>query len=98
MDDADRNRRWALVAGALLVAGGLGYALAKLTNRPSSLEATPTAPSEAVKTADALQIPESFLTTMGIVLETITPGNLSAEIQAPATVSAAPNGQAVVTA
>jgi cobalt-zinc-cadmium efflux system membrane fusion protein len=36
-----------------------------------------------------LKIPESFLATMGIALETLTPGDLRAEIHAPGTVSAA---------
>ena len=44
------------------------------------------------------EIPDSSLTMMGIALETVTPGSLSTEIQASATVSAAPNGQAIVTA
>ena len=98
MYDADRNRRGALLVGALLLACGLGYAIAKLTSRPSNSAITQTTPTDATKTTDALQIPASFLSTMGIALESVTPGNLSAEVQAPATVSAAPNGQAVVTA
>jgi len=98
MSDPDRNRSWPLIAGALVLAAGLGFVLARLTGGPSGTEpASPEAPAGA-DVAAALAIPDSSLTMMGIVLETVAPGNLSAEIQAPATVSAAPNGQAIVTA
>jgi len=94
MDDTDRNRRWAFIAVALIIAAGLGYALARFTNHPPQIETTKTS---AAKTSDVLEIPESSLTTMGISLEAVTPGNLGAEIQASAKVSAAANGQAIVT-
>jgi cobalt-zinc-cadmium efflux system membrane fusion protein len=96
MDNVDRNRRWALMAGALLLACGLGYGLAKVTNH-SPLTDSPVATGAAAP-PDGLQVPQSSLTMMGIALETVSVGDLSAEIQAPATVSAAANGQAVVTA
>src|SRR5438876_8257562 len=97
MSPLPRNSRSALIAGALVVAAGLGFVLARLTSGPPG-----TAPAQqALPTGDApapLEISDSSLTMMAIALETVTPGSLSAEIQAPATVSAAPNGQAIVTA
>src|SRR3981081_3751922 len=103
MEDSDRNRRkpsrrWVLTAVRVLLAGAVGFGLAKLISHPPRPDTTPAVPSESAAPIDTLQIPERSLTTMGIALESVAPGNLSAEIQAPATVSAAPNGEAEVTA
>jgi membrane fusion protein, heavy metal efflux system len=98
MQDTNKSGRLILVACTVVVAGGLGYALAKLTGRSDNAQQTTASPAAPASPAAALAIPDSFLETMGIALETVTPGNLGAEIQAPAVVSAAPNGQAVVTA
>lgn len=98
MSNADRKPRWGLIGGVLVVGAVLGYLAAKVTAPPPARDPTSSAPAAEPKPTDELAIPDSFLTTMGIVVETVAPGDLSAEIQAPATVSAAPNGQAVVTA
>lgn len=97
MMDADRNSRWVLVAGALLVAGGLGFGLAQLTRDQASSDGTGNQ-AAAVGIARDLQMPESYLTLMNIAVEPVSVGDLGAEIQAPGAVVAATNGQATVTA
>jgi cobalt-zinc-cadmium efflux system membrane fusion protein len=47
---------------------------------------------------DELKLEPSYLETVGIKTEAVAAGNLSADVLAPATVTAAPNGEAVVTA
>ncbi len=97
MMDADRNSRWVLVAGALLVAGGLGFGLAQLTRDQASSDGTGNQ-AAAVGIARDLQMPESYLTLMNIAVEPVSVADLGAEIQAPGAVVAATNGQATVTA
>lgn len=84
---------------ALVVAGTLGFALAKMTTKPAASSAAldPDA-TEASGGAAKLDLEESHLAAVGIELETVTTGNLSAEIRAPAAVSSAPGAQAIVTA
>ena len=84
---------------ALVVAGTLGFALAKMTTKPAASSAAldPDA-TEASGGAAKLDLEESHLAAVGIELETVTAGNLSAEIRAPAAVSSAPGAQAIVTA
>ena len=91
----DSRNRWIVVA-AVLAAGGLGYLVARLTNRAPDPIAT--AERDAPKSADSLTLPDSFLATMDIVLEPVAAGDLNAEVQASAVVSPAANGQAIVTA
>ena len=89
------TKRRLVIAVALFVAGALGYAVAKWTAGSTAGASTAAKPANAAA-ANTLRMPESYLATMGIELETVTPGNLSAEIQAPATVVAASNGQAMI--
>jgi cobalt-zinc-cadmium efflux system membrane fusion protein len=98
MDKTNRSR-WIAVGVAMLVVGGaLGFAIAKLTSNATTPQAESSEAAKADNAAAGIELPESFLTTMGIALETAERGNLSSVIQAPGTISAAPNGQAVVTA
>jgi len=84
-------------AAALIFAGAFGYLLARGT-----APVTPPAPqpTQAAATADpdALKLDASYLETVGIKTETVAAGNLSTDVLAPATVTAAPNGEGVVTA
>ena len=83
---------------ALAVAGGLGYFLARET-APSVTPAAPQAPAAAASAdPDSLKLDASYLETVGIKTETVAAGNLSTDVLAPATVTAAPNGEGVVTA
>ena len=89
--------RWPLV-GALLVACSLGFLIARWTaNTSAPALGNPTAAASPA-TRNSIEVDQSHLAAVGITLDTVTPGSLSAEIRAPATVASAPNGQAVVTA
>ena len=81
--------------GALLLAVGIGFFAARLTEpTPRATDATaaaPAAPNEV--TVDA-----SYLAAVGVATEMVTQGNLDADVVAPATVTAALNGEAIVTA
>jgi cobalt-zinc-cadmium efflux system membrane fusion protein len=99
MSAIQTNQRRLLGICALAVAGTLGFVLAKMTAKPVAPAAAwhPDA-TEASGTAAQLDLEESHLAAVGIELETVTAGNLSAEIRAPAAVSSAPDAQAIVTA
>src|SRR6185312_4260615 len=83
---------------ALLVAAALGFALARMTTKParSGLDSRLGAAEQTASPAK-LDVDGSHLAAVGIELEHVTPGNLGAEISAPASVSSAPDAQAVVT-
>jgi cobalt-zinc-cadmium efflux system membrane fusion protein len=95
----ETNQRRLFGILAVVIAGALGFALAKMTagTAPSRAESRPDV-TEAAPSAVKLDVDESHLAAVGIELETVTPGNLGAEIRAPATVSSAPDAQAIVTA
>jgi len=97
MSAIDTSHRRLYSALALIVTGLLGFALAKLTTRPASSVQEPAA-TENPDAAAKLDVDESHLAAVGIELETVSPGNLSAEIRAPGAVASAPDAQAVVTA
>ena len=79
----------------MLFRSGLGYELARLNApEPAPPAATVAAPAEP----DELKIDPSYLAVVGIATEQVASGNLSVDVIAPATVTAAPNGEAVVTA
>src|SRR6185436_12820827 len=95
--NTERNiLRTVLLGGALLVAGGVGFLIARSTTQtpppPAPVAAAPSAE------ADELKIDPSYLDVVGIKTEAVSAGNLSFDVLAPATVTAAPNGEAVVTA
>jgi cobalt-zinc-cadmium efflux system membrane fusion protein len=80
---------------ALLIASGAGFVIARWT----APEAPP-APAAATGPANAneVKVDASYLAVVGITTETVTSGNLSVDVLAPATVTAGSEGQAVVTA
>ena len=88
--------RAVLFGGALLIAGGIGFLIARSTTQ------TPPPPAQAAAAPaaapDELKLDASYLDVVGIKTEAVTAGNLGADVLAPATVTAAPNGEAVVTA
>src|SRR5690349_9031857 len=98
MINTEQNRRLWPMAVALLVACGVGYSLALLSQRSANPDTTEPVSGGAATQVDALQIPEASLTMMNIGIESVASGDLGAEIQAPATVTAATNGQAAITA
>jgi cobalt-zinc-cadmium efflux system membrane fusion protein len=90
------KRLYAGVAAAVLVAGAAGFGLAR------SLPSGPAAPPEpsvtkAHASGSLVMTPQAILAA-AIAVQPVNPGGLSAEILSQATVTAAPNGQAVLTA
>lgn len=91
-----RNRSWLATAAVIAVAAGAGFGVARLTGRPA-MPAAPAAEAPAAAPG-VLTVPAAYLSSAGIAVQTVSLSSLSAEIQAPATVAAAANGEAVVTA
>ncbi len=91
----DRNLLLGGVAAAVLVAGAAGFGLAKLTDKP---EAGAEKSAEAEAAPGAIKIAPAVLQGSGVVVELVHPGGFAAEVIAPATVTAAPGGEALVTA
>src|SRR5262249_36112954 len=83
------------IAAVALIAA-FAFALGRLTG--DHVQSTPSsAPSES-PTSTSLNVTDAALSLMGITVERADTGNLSAEVSAPGTVSAAVNSEAVVTA
>ena len=89
--------RAVLFGGALLVAGGVGFFIARST-APTAPPPIPAASAPAAAEPDELKLDASYLDAVGIKTEAVAAGNLSSDVRAPATVTATPNGEAVVTA
>lgn len=87
------NRSWLLIGAAAIIAGGAGFGLARLTAKAPPAAAPPAASGPA-----ALEIAPAELAASGVAVETAGAGNLSAEVLAPASVVAAPGGEAIVSA
>jgi cobalt-zinc-cadmium efflux system membrane fusion protein len=89
-------------AAVAIVAALGGFGIARWTgNEPAATEAASgnaAAPAEAEKTPDTVTMTAQAVQQAGIATETINPGGLGAEIVAQATVSASPQGEAIVTA
>ena len=83
------------LACGLLLAAGAGFVVARMNPPaappPAAAAAAPAEPTE-------VKVDASYLAVVGIVTEAVTSGNLSVDVLAPGTVTAAPNGEAVVTA
>ncbi len=95
MSTSTSSLRFLALAGGLLLAAGAGFVVARM-NPPvappqAATGAAPTQPNE-------VKVDASYLAVVGIVTEAAAPGNLSVQVLAPGTVTAAPNGEAVVTA
>ncbi len=89
-------------AAVAIVAALGGFGIARWTaNEPAATEAASgnaVAPAEEEKTPDTVAMTAQAVQQAGIATETINPGGLGAEIVAQATVSASPQGEAIVTA
>ena len=92
----DRSR-WPWVA-AILVTGVASFLAARWTAPSLSTPAENPAAPRAPATRNTLELDATHLGAVGITLDIVTPGSLTAEIRAPATIVAAPNGQAIITA
>jgi len=83
------------LSAALLLALGAGFFLARMTG---TVEPAPVAPAAPASDPNEVKVDDSYLAVVGIVTEQVQSGNLSTDVLAPATVTASPNGVAVVTA
>ena len=82
-------------AGILMATGGGGFLLGRsLTQRAPA----PTQAAPAIAETSELKLDPSFLRTVGIATGQAASGDLRVDVLAPGTVTAAPNGEAVVTA
>ena len=90
------------VAAVALVAALGGFGVARCTaDKPATTEAASgnaAAPAPEEKAPDTVAMTAQAVEQAGIATETINPGGLGAEIVAQATVSASPQGEAIVTA
>ncbi|WP_454887768.1 efflux RND transporter periplasmic adaptor subunit [Sphingomonas oryzagri] len=89
-------------AAVAIVAALGGFGIARWTaNEPAATEVASgnaASPAEEEKTPDTVAMTAQSVQQAGIATETINPGGLGAEIVAQATVSASPQGEAIVTA
>src|SRR6266446_1782363 len=83
------------LSAALLLALGAGFFLARMTG---TVEPAPVAPAAPASDPNEVKVDDSYLAVVGIVTEQVQSGNLSTDVLAPATVTASPNGVAMVTA
>ena len=90
------NTPWPALAGALIVAGGLGFGVTKLTT--GRLASTPPANEAAPAPADTIAVEAAHLATMNIAVERVGASAFSAGIEAPGLVHSSPNGEALITA
>ncbi|MEO6184865.1 MAG: efflux RND transporter periplasmic adaptor subunit [Steroidobacteraceae bacterium] len=95
MTTANSNRNIIAIVAGLLLAGAIGFALARWTGNAASIAAPEAAPKVAGE--QSLEVDAAALATMGIVVGTASSGDLGAEIQAPGLVRGAANSQASVT-
>jgi cobalt-zinc-cadmium efflux system membrane fusion protein len=103
IDQDDNQKRHPLtgVAAIALVAGLGGLALSSCgADKPTETAAsnTTTAAAPEKKVPDTVTMAAQAIEQAGIATETIRPGGLGSEIVAQATVSASPQGEAIVTA
>jgi len=99
MSEATNYWRPAGFAAALVLAAGLGFVIARWSAPGAAAPDAAVAPAAAPNAApDEIKVDASHLAVVGIVTAPAALGNLTTEVLAPATVTAAPNGEAVVTA
>lgn len=104
MIDQDANQKRRLLGGGAaiaLVAALGGFAVARCSADKPAIEAAAgntAEPAKQGKAPDTVAMTAQAITQAGISTETIRPGGLGAEIVAQATVSATPQGEAIVTA
>lgn len=86
------------VAGAVLLAAVGGFSVARCTADPAAEPPGKTAGEAPQAPADSVAMTAAAIKEAGIVTEQVGAGGLGAEIVAQATVTAAPSGEALVTA
>ena len=97
MQDLIRNHRTLMSIAALMLVAALAFGLGRFSGGQSDPPASKPADPSA-QPASNLAVTDDAVSLMGIGVEPAVAGDLSAEISVPASVTAAVNGQAVVTA
>ena len=87
--------RLALAVGALVVAGGVGFAIAKFSGDPPAPEAPA---GRAAAASPALKLDASYLKVSNIAVETVAAGDFGGQVIGSGMVKAAAGGEAVLTA
>lgn len=90
------KRLLASVAGAIALAGAAGFSLAKCTAEPVTAPNTEAEENDAP--SDSLAITPAAIEAADLGVEAVRAGGLGSEILSQATITATPNGEAVVTA
>ncbi|MDV6330750.1 efflux RND transporter periplasmic adaptor subunit [Asticcacaulis sp. 201] len=90
------NRTILYISAAVLIAGGLGYGVAKWTAPKSTV--SPVAQPDDDHAPETIALSDADAQKTGIDLETVQSGGLAGEILAQGTITAGPEGQAVLTA
>ncbi|QHD69588.1 efflux RND transporter periplasmic adaptor subunit [Sphingobium yanoikuyae] len=95
----DKNRLYTGAAIGLIVAAGIGFGAARLTQSPAPAPAAPAGqPSTPDKAAVALSMTAQSIAASEIAVAPAASGELDAAILASATVAATPDAEAVLTA
>ncbi len=90
----EKRHTWLAVAALVIIAAGSGFGIARWTGQPVLVPAAAPAPAGPA----TLKIDPKEIAAAGIIVEPAVGGNLNAEILAPATTTAQPNGVATLTA
>ena len=94
----DRTRLYTGAAVGLVTAAALGFCAARLTQSPAPTPASTTATEESAKTGNTVTMPPQAVAASRIGIAPAASGELDAAILASATVDAAPDAEAVLTA
>lgn len=95
----DNTRLYAGAAVAVLVAAIAGFGLAKVTSgKPATPPAAEAEAEHKEGEADAVAMAPEAIKATGILVQTVSVGGFAGEILAQGSVTASPNGQAVLTA
>lgn len=103
MTDNRSTKNWPVIAAVAGAAALIGFGAARLAT-PSAQAPAASSPSPAAVTAEAsaeaveVKVPADYLKAAGITVEAVASGDVTSEVLAPATVTAAPGGEAVLVA
>lgn len=94
----DRNRLYAGAAVGLVAAGALGFGVARVTQAPPPAPIAAADTAAATKPNTTVAMPPQAVAASGITVTPAAAGELDAAVLASATVDAAPDAEAVLTA
>lgn len=103
MSEQRSNMNWPMVVGVASVAALIGFGAAKVMAPKADAPAAPSSSASPAKVqadagGDEVKVPGDYLQAAGITVEAVASGDVSSEVLAPATVTAAPGGEAVLVA